>query len=832
MEYEEDQPSYSFILNTQFVILYTLPMKISLNWLQDFVTLKETDPETIARAVTAKVAEVDEVVSQSALLRDVVVGKVLTVRKHPNADRLSLCDVQTDRGEKKVVCGGSNLRAGMRVAFAHVGARVRWHGTEMVTLEKAKVRGEESEGMICAAEELDLVAQFPQATDRNIIDMGDGDEGVGKPLQDYLGLNGAVLHVDNHAITNRADLFAHWGFAREFVALGLADWKADRPQKPSLNFPQTPFPFAITVEQRKLVPRYVAVMLEIDGLGQTPDWMKRRLEATGWRSINPPIDITNYVMMETGMPLHSFDAADITGDVIMRRAKKGEKITTLDGEERGLSKGALIMEDAEGIFDLLGIMGGLRGSTKESTRRVWLHGAVVDPVNTRQTVIAMGHRTDAATVYEKGVPPVSAETGLFRAIQLFLQLVPGARIASAPISWGEDGTAKTISLKLSRVQSVLGTDVSAERAKKILTDLGCTVEANGKTLKVTTPLWRLGDLRLEQDLIEEIGRVVGYDAIAPVMPAATINPPPRDPRVNMVRDSLKESVFAEVLPLSLVGPALLQKARMNPDDAIKIQNPIGEETSLLHTSTLPGLLEHAQRNLLTAGKELQTFTVSHVFKKVADPEQSRGGSDEWPELGMLRADLEGSGDHDLKRDPFLLLKQDIELALQAISLTAEWKKQDNPPSAAHPGRAARIIINGNDVGYLSEVHPDVRSAFDLPHRAAIAAINLSTVLAQGRKPQIPRALPAFPAITYDVTVPREQNQSTEALLCTLQKTSPLLENIEIIDLYSGKPSGQQPANGKQGTFNLTLRFTYRAPDRTLTENEAQKEQEKVLQALA
>ncbi|MFA6039716.1 MAG: phenylalanine--tRNA ligase subunit beta [Candidatus Peribacteraceae bacterium] len=790
-------------------------MKISLSWLKDFITLTETDPQAIAQTVTERIAEVDEVEEMGALLRDVVVGQVLTLAKHPNADKLTLADVRTDRGVKKVVCGGTNLRKGMRVAFAHVGARVRWHGTEMATLEKAKVRGEESEGMICSAEELDLAARFPQETERTIIDLGDGEEDVGKPLKEYLDQDDAVLHIDNHAITHRADLFSHVGMAREFVAAGLAEWKKE-PSLPSLAFPQTPFPFSITAEQKKLVPRYHAVMLEIPGLGQTPAWMKRRLEATGWRSINLPIDITNYVMMETGMPLHSFDAADIKGDVRMRRAKKGEKIRTLDGEERELSKGALVMEDAEGIFDLLGIMGGLRGSTKEATRKIWLHSAVVDPVNTRQTVIAMGHRTDAATVYEKGVPPVAAEFGLLRAAQLFLELIPGARLASAPLAWGDERReAKPITLRLARVENVLGTSVPASRATKALTDLGFSVEEKGKTLKVTPPPWRLGDIRGEHDLMEEVGRIVGYDAIEPVMPAAVLTPPPRDHRLHALRDALKEAGCIETRPLSLVGGALLRKAGMDPGEAVVIRNPLGEETSLLHTGTLPSLLEHAQRNILAAGTLLRTFTFSRVFTRTTDAGHNREGAKEHSELSVLFADLEGKGNADLKSDPFLLLKRELSLALSAPGFKAEWKRDDAPAPWMHPGRSALLSVDGETVGRLFEVHPRIRKNFDLPHRAAAAVVDLARLLSLKGKTVVPLPLPAFPAVTYDVTVTRMQEQRTETLLAKLRGASPLLEKVEVVDLFSGKGLEERQ-------FNLTLRFTYRTADRTLTEEEAQK----------
>jgi phenylalanyl-tRNA synthetase beta chain len=313
---------------------------------------------------------------QGSLLNKCCVGKVLRIEKHPNADRLSVCDVQTDNGVKKVVCGGTNLRTGMRVAFAHTGATVRWHGTDMVTLEKTKIRGVESEGMICAAEELDLASRFPSKPEdgeRAIIDMGDSDEGVGVSLAEYLRLGDTVLHIDNHAITHRADLFSHYGFAREFVALGLGKWKKTKVESGKLkveskkktstfnsqlstfNFPKKDLPFQCLVDDKTLVPRYTACLLEIDNIGETPDWMKKKLEATGWRSINLPIDITNYVATELGMPLHSFDADDIQGDMHIRGAKQGEKIVTLDTVDRVLPEGAIVMNDDIGIFDLFGI---------------------------------------------------------------------------------------------------------------------------------------------------------------------------------------------------------------------------------------------------------------------------------------------------------------------------------------------------------------------------------------------------------------------------------------------------------------------------------------------
>src|SRR3990167_5013344 len=338
-------------------------MKLSLEWLSEFVTFTTTDPEEIARRLTAHVGEVDDVEIQGKYLKDCCVGKVSNLRKHPGADKLNLCNVETDRGVKNIVCGGTNLREGMLVAFAHVGATVK-HGDEKMTLKEAKIRGEKSEGMICAAEELELKDMFPakkEDGERPVIELKveSGKWKVGMSLKEALGMDDVIFHIDNHAITHRADLFSHIGFARECVAIGLAEWKKE-PKMPSFTFPKTALPFALKVENPKLMPRYCACLIAIDGLGVTPDWMKKRLIATGSRPVNLPVDITNFVMMEIGVPLHSFDAGDIKGNVTMRASKKGESIVTLDQVKRALPEGALILEDDGGIFDLLGIMGGDR----------------------------------------------------------------------------------------------------------------------------------------------------------------------------------------------------------------------------------------------------------------------------------------------------------------------------------------------------------------------------------------------------------------------------------------------------------------------------------------
>jgi len=788
-----------------------LVMKISLNWLQDFVEFTVDDPQEIAARITACTAEVEEVEQQGAILHHCCVGKVLSVSKHPDADKLSLCDVQTDKGKKRVVCGGTNLREGMRIAFAHIGAKVYSADGSLFELSKVSIRGEESNGMICAAEELDLTDSHPPTPEQGkkpIIDFGDGDEGVGLSLREYLNMDDTVLHIDNHAITHRADLFSHIGFARECVAIGIAKWKK-RPTNAKISFGKTAPPFEFKVDQKELMPRYCACMISIDGLGETPNWMKQRLLSVGWRPLNLPIDITNYVATEIGVPLHSFDADDIKGTVHMRTSQKGEKIVTLDKQERTLPDGALVLSDDEGIFDLLGIMGGLRSSTKASTSKIYLHSASLDPASIRHTVIATGHRTDAATVYEKGVPHIITEMGFYRAVELILELVPGAKVTSKMESVGDNGHTKHISLSCERTNSVLGTSLAPKDMSKILVGLDFGVKEKKDQLDVEVPLHRLGDVSGEHDLVEEVGRVFGYDEIDNTLPMADITPPKRDRRLGTFRCALKEDGYVELLPLSLLGPKLVKRSGFDPSSCAQIENPIGEEVSLLMPSTLPALLEHAEREIPNVSDALATFHIGHIFDSKGDLHN---------ECGML---ISAKRETDLSTDPFLLAKSHLQHALARAGYSITIKPSESPAAYAHPARCVDVHVDGKAVGTLFEVHPMVRSNFDLPARAAACLLNMDAVFATKASTVVASSFAQFPAVTYDVTITLDHAKKAQDIVEKISKLSDLLEKVEVADIYSGKPL-------KDGQYNLTLRCVYRATDRTLKEEEVKQEHDKIL----
>ena len=789
-------------------------MKISLEWLGEHVAWTEKDPKAVAERLTLSTAEVEEIIEQGALLDHCCVGEVLSIDRHPNADKLCLVMTKTDKGEKKVVCGGTNLRVGMKVAFAHVGATVKWHGGELMTLAPVKIRGEESHGMICAAEELGIETRFPakpEDGERPIVDLGSMK--TGQSLKQALGAGDTVLDINNTAITTRPDLWSHVGMARECVALGLATWKG-APKRPAVKFAKNPLPFKSVLDSKPLVPRYQACVLEIDGPGTTPDWMKKRLEATGWQCINLPVDITNYVTMELGMPLHAFDADAIKGTVHFRAAKDGETIVTLDGQERKLPAGGLVLSDDAGIFDLMGIMGGKRSSTTDKTRRIFLHAAAVDPIAIRQTIQATGLRTHAATVYEKGIPPVMVELGLRRALELFLELVPGATIVSKLEEWGTDGKAPAIKLPLERVSSVLGADIPQKDVVKVLESLGCSVKKPAKggapVLTVTPPLHRLRDLVGPHDLIEEIARIRGFENIPDARPRGTLRPIPRASIERRVSEALAADGFVQILPLSLVGPQLLRQAGLDPSAALDVANPITEELSLLQPSTIPQLLDHARRNHLQSDGVLETFHCSHVFSK-SEPERS--------ECGLLALRNSAS----LLQDPYLDILERVRHLLQSFGHDPVIETDDAPPPSAHPGRSAVVRIGSTVAARAYDVRPSVLAAFDLPHRATVATLDLTALAALPGAVTRSTPLPVHPAVSYDLTFKRAHSQAIGPLLANLRGASSLLESVDVRDLYDGK-------GVDVGSYNVTLRFTYRAKDRTLTEQEAKAEHGKVLGA--
>jgi phenylalanyl-tRNA synthetase beta chain len=780
-------------------------MKISLNWLQDFVELKEKNLDTVKKVITAATAEIETLETQGGHLEHVVVGRIEKVMPHPNADSLRITMVSDGHETLKVVCGGSNLKEGQKIALAKVGAVVKWHGTEVATIAPTKIRGEESIGMICGADEIGLEELFPKKSEKEIVDLSALEAKVGTPLAKALALDDVIIHIDNPAITHRADLFSHKGFAREFVANKLAVWKKEKPAKlPKVN---SAAPIEIKIE-KDVAPRYCGVYLTGIQIQDSPEWMKKRLSACGVRPINNLVDITNYVMLELGMPLHAFDLDRIQGRKWnLRKSKKGEKVTSLDEKEHELPEDVIVLDDGHSLIDLCGIMGGVTSGITAKTEKVWLIAPVYNSTLIRRATRALAHSSDASTIYEKGVDPALAETGLTRALQLILELCPSANVASKVIDIQNVKTRETVlALSTEKINSHIGTEIPAKEVERILEALGFELSKTKTGYKVTVPTWRAHNTHHEEDLIEEIARIYGYDQIPFTSPTEVLKPIAPNFKRNLekdLRNKLAGFGFDEIYTFAFLGADLLKKTMMPVrEDMITLANPISGDLSIMRESLLPRTLETIEANLRYQ-KSFRVFELSRTYFK--HDKSFRENTD------LIIATV---------GEDFRELQGIVEtLGIQVLP-------GKSPAPHMHPGRFATLFLRGKTLGHLYEIHPQVEKNFDLKSRVTVAEINVSAL----HELNLPRntkytALPKFPAVTLDISMLIPKKDLAEKYHKAIEKADKtLVSEIRLVDEYAGEKV-------EAGHRSLTFSVTYQLPDRTLKDEEVQTVHQKVIEHL-
>lgn len=804
-------------------------MKISLEWLSDFIQITEKDPQKIKDIITERSAEVETMEAQGEHLEGIVVGKVTELKKHPNADSLSLCKVNDGETDIQVVCGGANLKEGMLCAFAKLGAVVRWHGGEVVKMEKAKIRGEESFGMICASDEIGLADMFPKKSEKEIVDLTALSLKVGQPLAEALGLNDVVMDIDNHAITNRSDLFSHRGFAREFVANELGKWVKDKKKAHEPKINHSPAPIEVKIEDKELCSHYMGVYVTGVEVKESPDWLKKRLVACGVNPISNLVDITNYVMLELGMPLHAFDLDQIKGKKwVMRKAKKGETLVTLDEKQYELKGGEIVLDDGHGLFDLCGIQGGLYSGINQHTKAVWLHAPVYHPTLIRQGMRGLGHISDAAIIYEKGVDPMLAEDGLMRALELILELCPQANVASEVMDiWNTKPEKRVLELTADRVNLITGADIPKKTVEKILEDLGFVIMSSQRKLgsspkssqqipasagmtnygwKVTVPSHRMNDVKLEADLMEEVARIYGFNNIPYQVPVKALNPVSPSPARRMSRE-MKEKLtafgFNEIYTFAFLGPELLEKCGTKvSEEMVEVINPISADMSLMRTSLLPRMLETAAANLRYQD-HFRLFEVSKTYHRQSDTEVME-------KMALVMA---------VVNEDF----RELQGAVEGLDFQILPASSDKNP-IHHPGRVGQIVVRGKTVGHIYEIHPQILKNFDIKPRVSVAEIDLQALLdmkieARTKYEEVSK----YPAVQLDISLLIPKKQLAGDYLKTIQKTDQtLIHQVELIDEYTGDKIAEDRRS-------LTFSIRYQAPDRTLTDKEVEAVHAQVLE---
>jgi phenylalanyl-tRNA synthetase beta chain len=784
-------------------------MKISLNWLRDFIDLKEKDAKKIKEIITANSAEIETMESMGELLKHIVLAKVEKLEQHPDADKLKLATVNDGKSKITVVCGGSNLKEDMQIAFASEGTTVQLGGKggEMVKLKKVKIRGVESRGMICASTEIGLGEMFPITQEKEIVDLSHIDAPLGTSLDKALGLDDTVIDIDNHAITNRWDLFSHTGFAREFVANGLGKWKKREEFKIPKN--DNPPPIEYVAKDPETGTRYSAVYITNVTVKASPQWLQKRLSAAGVRPISNLVDITNYVMKEMGTPLHAFDMDQIKGRTWTERlSKKGETVVTLDQQRHELDEGVIVFEDGEEIFDLCGIMGGYNSGINAKTNKIWLHAPVYNHKRVRIASRKLGHISDASIVFEKGIDEAASIKGLARAVELILECCPEAQVASRVLDVKRFKEEKRVlTLRQSQIERLVGVNIPQKEVSRILTDLGFEVETKKDTYHVTVPSWRLKDVAIEADLIEEVARIYGYDNIPTTAPQTENTPPAMNPHRTYERQLKNQLVglgFDEIYTFAFLGPELLGKCGMAADaKTIELTNPISTDMSLMRQSLLPRTLETVEANL-RYHSNFRLFELTHIYERAA------AVAHQAPALicttvGEDFRDLQGVIEH-------------LGFHIQPVT-----GKTD---SRAHPGRNANIVTRGKNVGFLYEVHPKILKKIDIKARVVVAEVKVQAIhdmnIEHHKKYQV---LPTYPSIVLDVSIAIPRKDMAEKYNKAIGKTDKtLITSVDLVDEYTGE---KIDANQRALTYSIT----YRAEDRTLTDAEVDGIHKKVIESL-
>lgn len=807
-------------------------MKLSFNWLKKYVSLPgSVSAEEVAEKLKLATVEVEGIERQGELLGNVVVGKVIKAEKHPQADKLTLCQVDIKTEKLQIVCGGSNVREGMLVALAKIGAKVKWHGeVELVELKPTAIRGIESFGMICGANEIGLETMFPPKEEKEIIDLTGrtGDKFIGKPLAEALDLHDIIFEIDNKSLSNRPDLWGHYGMAREVAALfgkTVKEYESKKidSKKPSINL-------QVEVGDKKLCPRYMAVAIGGIKIAESPDWMRKELTAAGLRPINNIVDITNYILLDLGQPMHAFDAAQLAGNkeqgtkIVVRRAEKDEVLTLLDDSQIELSSDDLVIADSEKPLALAGVMGGKYSGISDKTETIIFESANFSPSAIRKTSTRLGIRTDSSARFEKSLDPNWCEMALRRAVELTLKFCPGASVVSEVIDNANFSLATgPIIVEKNIFEKKLGVRIADKEIVKILTSLGFAVKDKGEKLSVTIPTWRATkDISIAEDLVEEVARVWGYDKIISTMPAFKIIPPAKNSLL-FLKNTISEILvrgysFDEVYNYSFISPEQI-KAVGGKENYIELDNPLSKEKPFLRRSLLPNMIENAVKNI-------EFFDSVRIFET---------GKIFWPEMPGMRAD-ENGGEllprqdnfvcalYAAKKDstPFTHIRRILETIMDSQHLNFSVEELKSPAAWMHPTRSGEIIAADDAIGTIYEINPVVADKFGLQCRSAVLEINLDTVarLSSEEKAAEYRPLPEFPEVIRDIAFVVEKNISHDEIVIGVKNIDPLIKKIELFDLFEGK-------NVSEGKKSVAYRLTFADPSRTLNSGEVDKAVEKV-----
>lgn len=827
-------------------------MRVSYNWLQEYVDLKGVSPAELGDRMTLTGVAVEHLDVLGQGIEKVVTGKLTEIVRHPNADKLLICTVNigapegaagtgttaesgtgTDSGTAagtetilQIVTGAPNVKVGQVVPVALVGAKLPIG----LAIKKSKLRGVESFGMLCSAEELAIEKKLLSAEQQEGILILPPDTPVGVDIRTVLGLDDTVLELE--LTPNRADCLSMVGVAREVAAVLDSSFRGPDVSAPPAKG-SLPKKAKVTIEAPELCGRYVAKLVKNVRIAPSPVWMQKRLRAAGVRPINNVVDVTNYIMMEMGQPLHAFDYETLTGgEIIVRRARAGEELVSLDGQTRKLDEEMLVIADAAKPVAIAGVMGGLETEVTGKTTQILIEAAYFNGTSIRRTSRKLGLRSESSHRFEKGINPGGCLEAAERAARLLAEVAGGEPVKGLIDITKMEIKEQVLTLSLKRLEKYMGAPIPGDRAAAILRGLQFKVEeqpVGGKPAKllVTVPTARQ-DITLEEDLIEEVIRIYGYDKVPTTLPIEATTQGRKTLRQTLeekVKDVMVGSGLTEVINLSFINSQLLDAAGITEPglrEAVVIQNPLSEEQGLLRTTLLPGILEVLKRNASRRVKDAAVYELGRAFWPTGE-----GRLPEEPlilaigTMGVSTQNWTGAA----QPYDFYFVKGVLETLLNSLGVKNFGFEREAGNPTFHPGRTAVLMLDEVPAGVVGQIHPDAAENFGLPEETCLCELNLEKTLAQADLAKAYRTLPRFPGVDRDLAiVVNEEVPVAQVSRLITQAGGELLESVHLFDVFRGK----QIEAGKK---SLALSLHYQALDRTLTDEEVNALQAKVAETL-
>ncbi|MCI8284224.1 MAG: phenylalanine--tRNA ligase subunit beta [Firmicutes bacterium] len=777
-------------------------MLVSTKWLKDYVDI-DVPIEEFSDKMILSGSNIETVEEMGTDFTKIMVGKILKIEKHPDADKLVVCSLDVGEDEPvQIVTGAKNVFEGAVVPVVRHGGRI----ADGTVIKKGKLRGVASNGMLCSAAEMGYDDKVINTLIKDGIWILEDDLTPGTDISEALELNDYV--IDFEITPNRPDCLSMIGMAREAAAvfgkkMKYPDTKAQHEEGSVEDY------VSVEVKRTDLCPRYTARAIKDVKIGQSPWWLQRCLMHAGMRPINNIVDITNFVMMEYGQPLHAFDIRDIAGNkIVVDTAKEGDKFVTLDGAERTLSDSILMIKDGEKPIGVAGIMGGLDSEIKEDTTTVILEAANFNGDSIRASSRKLALRTEASGRYEKGIDANLCEEAADRVCRLVEMLGCGTVVKGSIDVYPEVQTAKPVKVRASRVNHVLGSDISAEDMVKIFESLEMKVEADDDVMTVTPPTVRQ-DLEIEEDYIEEVARMYGYDKMPVSLPKGgfVAKLTKAEELRSKTREILTSFGLNEILTYSFVSPKSVDKVNISENDLskrnfVKIINPLGEENSVMRTMLTPNMMEVLAKNFAKGNKAVRFFEIGRIFNDVkincdGQPAEAEG----------LCIGLYGDG------ADFFTLKGVIEGVLEQLGIRDSEYESETGLKMYHPGRCANIISRGELLGTMGEMNPDVAERYGINERVYTCELLFSAIMGQAHMEIIYKPLPKYPAVVRDIALTVSEETTVGSIKEIIEDNGgDILEKAELFDVYRG----QQIESGKK---SVAFSITYRNSQKTLTDEE-------------